>query len=416
MMSLAIIRFFSKGWIEDFYAKPAYFFSYYGFEWAKPPPLPYLYAIYCLLLILSLMIMAGLFFRLSIISFFLLFTYTELWDKTVYLNHYYLISLLAFLMSFLPMNAVAALDCLRRSPTYRLPKFPLESDLLLKIQIGSVYFFGGIAKIGYDWLFLGQPLKIWLSANSDLPFIGHLLTLEPVAIAISWFAMLFDLSAPFLLYSAKTRPFIYPVVILFHLLTALFFPIGMFPWFMSVFTLIYFSPQWHRRIMNFVFKSDRFCPEVTFMRRTVYSQFLFLGLFFLFQLLMPFRAWLYPGNPLWHEQGFRFSWRIMLMEKNGSTEYLVKSVETGKTFTVHPSEFLTRRQVIQMSFQPDMILQFAHHLHDHYLKEGLGETEIRAVSYASLNGKGSRLLVDGEIDLAKQKEGWQHKNWITPSP
>src|SRR5690606_40737210 len=84
--------------------------------------------------------------------------------------------------------------------------------------------------------------------------------------------------------------------------------------------------------------------------------------FFLFQMLMPFRAWLYPGNPLWHEQGFRFSWRIMLMEKNGYVEYEVKVKETGETFGVHPSQFLTQKQVQQMSFQPDMILQFAHYL------------------------------------------------------
>lgn len=101
------------------------------------------------------------------------------------------------------------------------------------------------------------------------------------------------------------------------------------------------------------------------------------------------------------------------MEKNGYVEYEVKVKETGETFGVHPSKFLTQKQVQQMSFQPDMILQFAHYLRDYYQKVGLGETEIRAEAYVSLNGRGSRPLVDSSIDLAVEKGGWAHKKWIT---
>lgn len=417
MMALAVVRFYSKGWIDDFYIKPSYFFSYFGVAWASPPSSPALiYSIYFILLLLAMLIMAGLWFRPAIIGFFLLFTFTELWDKAVYLNHYYLISLLSLLMSFLPMSAVASLDCLLRKnkKSLRVPPFPPE--LLLKIQVGSVYFFGGIAKIGYDWLILGQPLKIWLSSNSHLPLIGSLLTYPAVALLIAWLAMFFDLSAPFLLYAKKTRPIFYPLVALFHVLTAALFPIGMFPWFMCVFALIFFPSAWHRTVMQKVFPGARFHPSFSQEVRANKPVATFLGAFFLFQILMPFRAWLYPGNLLWHEQGFRFSWRIMLMEKNGALEYLVKVKETGREFTVRPAEFLSPRQVTQMSFQPDMILQFSHFLHDHFLKNGTGDTEIRAICYVSLNGKGSQLLVDPEVDLATQKQGWAPKTWITKGP
>ncbi len=411
-MSIALTRFILKGWISDFYETPAFFFSYYGFSWASPPPQPFLNGIYYILLLLAILIMLGLFFRTAIVLFFLLFTYTELWDKTVYLNHYYLISLLSFLMSFMPMNAVASLDCLYKRRQRPAGKTGAFSSSLLKIQIGSVYFFGGIAKIGSDWLFLAQPLKIWLSANAHLPVIGSLLAQPFTACATSWLAMIFDLSAPFLLYSGKTRHWIYPVVALFHVFTALLFPIGMFPWFMCVFTLIFFPADWHRRVMTLLFPGPRFQPIVTEQAPAVTVKGL-AAFFFLFQALMPLRAWLYPGNPLWHEQGFRFSWRIMLMEKNGTVEYLVRVKETGKEFLVNPSGFLTPRQVQQMSFQPDMILQFAHYLHAFYLESGIGDTEIRASCYVSLNGKSSRLLIDPDTDLAVQKAGWHHKDWIT---
>ena len=36
MMLLGIIRFAYKGWINDLYVKPVYYFTYYGFEWVKP--------------------------------------------------------------------------------------------------------------------------------------------------------------------------------------------------------------------------------------------------------------------------------------------------------------------------------------------------------------------------------------------
>ena len=60
----------------------------------------------------SLGVALGFKYRLSVIAFFLLFTYAELIDKTTYLNHYYLISLLSLLMIFLPMNRAMSVDAL----------------------------------------------------------------------------------------------------------------------------------------------------------------------------------------------------------------------------------------------------------------------------------------------------------------
>ncbi len=41
------------------------------------------------------------------------------------------------------------------------------------------------------------------------------------------------------------------------------------------------------------------------------------------QVLVPLRFALYPGNPNWTEEAFRFAWRVMLIEKSGSVEYRV---------------------------------------------------------------------------------------------
>ena len=53
---------------------------------------------------------------------------------------------------------------------------PVGRLWLLRAQVGVVYLFAGIAKLNPDWLFHAQPLRIWLYNNSDVPFLGELLT------------------------------------------------------------------------------------------------------------------------------------------------------------------------------------------------------------------------------------------------
>ncbi|MCF0072953.1 HTTM domain-containing protein [Dyadobacter sp. CY261] len=415
LLFVAEVRFITRGWVSDFYIKPQFFFSFYGFEWIRPLPGPYMHAVFYLLAVLALLITFGLFYRFAIVTFFLLFTYVELLDKSVYLNHYYQVSLLALLMCFLPMHAACSLD--RRFFSNIQTPPAMWMSWALRAQVGMVYFFGGVAKLRYDWLFEAQPLRIWLSANQDFPVIGPLLTQAWVAFALSWFAMLFDLSAPFLLSWRRTHGSMYMVVVVFHLMTHWLFYIGMFPWMMLITALIFFPETFHRNILR-TFLPGASAAQIrdTYVRLPPATNTLLifsLTIFFLFQLAMPFRSYWYGGNVLWHEQGFRFAWNIMLMEKNASLEYEVKVKRTGQQFTVKPERFLTRIQARQCSFQPDMILQFAHYLHDYYLENGVGDTEVRAVCYASVNGHPSNLLIDPQTDLARVCDGFAPKQWIT---
>lgn len=413
LLFISELRFIFRGWITDFYVKPQFFFPFYGFKWIRPLPDPYMHWVFYLLIILSLLITFGLFYRFAIVLFFLLFTYVELLDKSVYLNHYYQVSLLALLMCLLPMNGTFSIDNYLFKST-RVNKIPYWMLWTLRTQVGLVYFFGGIAKLRYDWLFEAQPLRIWLSANQDFPVIGPLLSETWIAFLLSWFALFFDLSAPFLLSIRKTRLYMYGIVVLFHLMTHFLFFIGMFPWMMICTALIFFQVSFHQSVLNLLFGKWKF-PYVSISKPVVRfpKTVAFIACFFLFQFVMPFRSYLYAGNVLWHEQGFRFSWNIMLMEKNASLEYEIKVKKTGQQFTVKPNQFLTRIQARQCSFQPDMILQFAHILHQHYIDSGIGETEIRAVCYASVNGHQSNLLIDPHVDLVKEEDTFKPKKWIS---
>ena len=109
LMCYSIIRFWYKGWINKLYIQPEFHFSYYGFEWVKPLG-DYTYLIFVLCFISSFLVMIGFRYRFSIVLFFLSFTYIELMDKTTYLNHYYFISILSFLLIFIPCNAIFSVD------------------------------------------------------------------------------------------------------------------------------------------------------------------------------------------------------------------------------------------------------------------------------------------------------------------
>ena len=82
----------------------------------------------------------------------------------------------------------------------------------------------------------------------------------------------------------------------------------------------------------------------------------------LVQILVPLRAHLYGGNVLWHEQGMRFSWRVMARAKNGSVTFIVRDPRDGRQWHVSPAKYLTRIQEREMAVQPDLILQLAHHI------------------------------------------------------
>ncbi|KVV13336.1 HTTM domain-containing protein [Flavobacterium sp. TAB 87] len=420
MMCLSLLRFMSYGWIDRFYIQPLFHFSYYGFEWVKPIGM-YTYGIFALAFISALGVAVGYRYRLSAVLFFLSFTYIELMDKTTYLNHYYFISIVSFILIFLPANAFFSIDAYR-NPTKAYQFIPRWTTDILKLLLGIVYFYAGLAKINSDWLFRAMPLKIWLPTNPNLPFLGSLLNENWVHFAFSWSGMIYDLCIPFLLLYKRTRWFAFILVVIFHVLTKVLFPIGVFPYIMIVSTLVFFDSNFHQKILErlskwfqlnwSIFENGKtLVQQSTFVNQVKWS---FLSLFLLFQIVFPFRYMTYPDELFWTEEGFRFSWRVMLMEKAGYSQFRVVDAKTKEEFFVSNSQFLNTFQEKQMGFQPDFILEYAHFLHDYYKKTGVTDPEVYVDSYVALNGRLSKPYIDSNINLAKEHESFQHKTWILP--
>ena len=136
----------------------------------------------------------------------------------------------------------------------------------------------------------------------------------------------------------------------------------------------------------------------------------------LVQAALPLRFLAYGGNVLWHEQGMRFSWRVMVRVKGGGTTFVVRNKETGRTWHVSPSEYLNPLQEAEMSSQPDLILQLAHHIRRDLDDRGLGPVEIRADSHVTLNGRRSARLIDPNVDLTTIRDGLTRAHWVLPAP
>ena len=420
MMLLSLIRFAAHGWIDKFYIQPSFHFSYFGFDWVKPIG-QYTYLLYIVAGIAAFFVAIGFKYRLSIITFFLTFTYIELMDMTYYLNHYYFITIVSFVLIFLPANAYFSIDVYKNKGLAfaEVPRWNID---ILRLLLAIVYIYAGIAKINSDWLLEAMPLRIWLPSNADLPLIGPFLKETWVAYAFSWVGMIYDLLIVFLLLYKPTRWFAFFLVVIFHVLTRILFPIGVFPYVMIVSSLIFFEADFHKKVLFYISGLLKISTDVWENGKVKVAQYskayniklAILSAFLIFQLVFPFRYLLYPEELFWTEEGFRFSWRVMLMEKAGYAEFKVTDATTKKSIHVDNSEFLTRFQEKQMSFQPDFILQYAHHLHEHYKKLGIDNPIVTVESYVALNGRLSRTYIDPNINLSEQYDTFHHKNWILP--
>jgi vitamin K-dependent gamma-carboxylase-like protein len=417
LLLVAALRYFAHGWIAEYFLIPRHFFKYWGLDWIRPWPGNGMYAHFGLMALCGLGVMLGYRYRLSIIGYGLLFAYAHLIDKTNYLNHYYLVVCVCGLMACMPLADGWSLDA-HRAPRVGRASVPSWMLWALRAQFGLVYVFGGVAKLNGDWLLRAQPLSFWLERNGDLPLLGSLLTLPATAFVMSWAGALFDLSVVPLLLWRRTRAFAFVSLVGFHLLTARLFAIGLFPYFMICGASLFFSPDWPRMLLARLGIATRPGGENSEARRDTGAHegagVGLLALYFAVQLLVPLRHWLYPGDMRWSEQGFRYSWNVMLMEKNGAVDFRVLEPSTGRQFLVSPRDYFTAYQTAMMAPQPDMVLEAARVIAADFRTRGVVEPAVYADAFASLNGRPMQRLLDPRVDLAHEVDGLANKSWILP--
>jgi len=442
IMFWEVYRYFTHNWISRYYIEPTIYFTYYGFSWVKPWPGRGMYIHFFILGLLAACILAGFFYRIAASLFFLGFSYVFLLDQTRYLNHFYLVCLVSFLLVFLPAERALSVDALLR-PKIRSATVPAWTLWLLRAQVGIAYFFGGIAKLNSDW-FRGEPMRTWLRPLTTLPLFGPLFQKEWVVYNFVIGGLLLDLLVVPLLLWRRTRPYAFLAAILFNLLNALIFQIGIFPWFMLGATLIFFPPDLMRRIVRGFIRafaspdspraaspsqtasrSDSSrdvqplstiplaasCDALSWRQKAVAT---LLTAYMAVQVILPIRHYAYPGNVSWTEEGHNFSWHMKLRAKKADALFTVTHAASGQTWTIDPKHHLESRQLAKMATHPDMILQFGHYLAELKRREGYDNVEVRAQVMASLNGRKPQLLIDPKADLAREELSLLPARWILP--
>jgi vitamin K-dependent gamma-carboxylase len=437
LIAVSMFRFIHYGWVERFFAEPTFFFKYWGFEWVPTPSPHTLHGLFAALVGLALCVALGLCFRVTAPLLALGLAYIQLIDVSTYLNHYYLAALLAGLLAASPAHRTWSMDAWLRSRRGATPGDVGVRALwlyLFRFQVACVYIFAGIAKAQPDWLIHSQPLRIWLGASTELPVLGPLLTLPAAPLLMSWCGFLFDSSIVLWLSLPKTRPWAYAVVVVFHVLTRVLFPIGMFPVIMMLAATVFFEPAWPRRVLDWVAKARRVVPGALAARLSAWAKLRtpatvvrplsnwervgwVVALSYLcVQVVLPLRFLAYGGNVLWHEQGMRFSWRVMVRAKGGSTTFVATHRETGQRWYVSPREYLTPMQESEMSGQPDLILQLSRHIQADFAARGRGPVAVSVEALTSLNGRRSVPMIDPGVDLTLMHDGIGLANFVLPAP
>lgn len=414
MLTWLLFRFIWADIPRQMYIEPAFHFSYRWFEWIEPLPSAGMYVLFYALLVCASCIAVGFCYRIAAWAFFVGWTYFFLIDPAYYMNHFYLVGLLAFLFGLMPAHGALSIDAWMR-PGIRSQTIPAWTIWMLRAQIGIAYFYGGVTKLHPDWLsgaVLRTAIESWAIPPSFVEFIGT----ERIVTAMSYGGAVLDLTiVPGLLWR-RTRWFYVVGAGVFHLLNAQLFTIDIFPLMAFCLTLAFFDPSWPRTLVRRLGIGARPQAEQPAPPRSGIPRWLLcgLGVYLVIQAIVPLRHFAYPGDHNWTEEGHLFSWHLMSRVKQGNVVFMATDPATEQNWRIDPDEYLAARQVRWMATDPNLILQFAHFIGERFAAQGYGDVEVRAFSKASLNGRPMQYFVNPEIDLTQIKPWQALEDWLVP--
>ena len=105
---------------------------------------------------------------------------------------------------------------------------------------------------------------------------------------------------------------------------------------------------------------------------------------------------------------------MMLREKQGNLHYFVMSKDRKKYSSVPLTEFISQRQLANVIGKPDLILNLAHQIRDHYQHEWKKPVEVYGSSVVSLNGRPKIEMIEPGTELASEPRTIRPYQWIRP--
>lgn len=377
-------------YIVEVLAKQKFFLTYDFFHWIKIGTPEQLQALFKVSYIFCLLLAVGVLTRISSVFLFFSWTYIFLLDAGHYNNHFYLYSLILFLLIFVKSDQSLSLKNLLKPKEQRQYYIPYWQLFLFKAQMLLIYFWGGIAKFDYDWL-RGYPMYYWLKGQSSVAWLNEILSTHEAALFFSYTGLVFDLSIGFLLWFKKTQKWALIPLIIFHTSNHFLFSIGTFPWFSLASTILFFD-------FSFLHKKQSEKEPLKMFSFKKWA-FIFVSGYLIIQFLMPFRQYLPEGDPSWHGVGHKFSWRMMLADKIGKLKVKVKLPNDPNEYGIKLEEYICARQFRKITRSSKHLWRFAYFLEESAKQNGAPDVEVYVSAFKSLNGREFQQLIDSTYDL-----------------
>lgn len=396
------------GWVTRIFVETKFTFGFIGFQWlADSLHGEMMYYYYGLLGVLGLLIAVGFKYKLASFLYWVLWWGVYLSQKTHYNNHYFLMVILTGIMFFLPAHRYFSIDA-KRNPSIEKGHCQRWVYVLLVGLVAVVYFHASINKLYPDWL-EGKPIALWFKAKRAYPLIGSLLQEPWLQKMVSYGGILFDgLAVPLLLWR-RTRWFAVVVSVFFHLFNSVVFQIGVFPYLMIGYLVLFFPPD---QVRKRFFTSKE--PVSTNLQEKPQKSMGYVVIAFLvIQFLVPFRHRFIEGDVFFTEEGHRMSWRMMLRSKRGYLFMDVVNNADGSKRRIRLEDYMNNKQMGSMAVQPDMLYTFVQRLKKEYQNKGADDISIYAEVKMRLNRGQYITVISKETDLAAVDWNYfGHCDWI----
>jgi len=385
-----------SGRVSEVFSRQVVRFPYEGLEWLQPLPFWGMIAVFLLISVSAVMLAAGWFFRVAATVFTLLFAYVSFIDKASYLSYYYLVMLLAVMLTFSPAHRLFSIDLIRK-PSLRVDYVPNWLLLVFKVQVIMVFFFAGMAKLNSDWLYSGIQVSLWLQDIAQAVGLNSSVIASNgwFAIGLSWLLVIFDFLLPHFLIDPKTSTRAFWTVVLVQMLAMILLPTGIFPLLVVLSCTIFLPAEKIHRLVSgisyflfdvFQFKGDVFKPGGSYMLEFRRKRLLptVALLFLAAQVMLPVVMYLNMGSFRWADTAFHFSWDVRINHHRNSLVFYKVDKATGSTIPISVDKFLTPIQQQRMSEDPIMVKSFIRQLKE---TPELATSEIEAHSCISVNGR-----------------------------
>ncbi|UXP32515.1 HTTM domain-containing protein [Reichenbachiella agarivorans] len=410
LMAVESFGAIATGWVKETFVDPNLHFPFIWLDWLKPLSGDGMYYYYAVMGLASLLVMIGYRYRWSALALALLWSGCYFMQKTHYNNHYYLAMLLCWYMVLIDPRGFWSVDSNRSQ--FKPSSCPNWYRQFFILQFFIFFSYASVAKFSESWI-SGDFINMAFSRKGDYFLIGPLLVQPWFQYFIVYSGIAFDaLISPLLLWK-RSRWYAFTALILFNLFNSAVFQIGIFPYMVIALAFFFFEPE---KIRQWFFKNKKMDDSAPAQQQP-WIIYVF-ALYFAWQLYLPLRHLHIAGDVLWREEGHRLSWRMMLRNRSGSCQFVVKDGETGEKINVQKRDYLSNKQISRVNTYPDFAWQFAQHLKEDYLQKGMKDPQVYCLrSKVKINRGEYHPLINPETDLANVSWNyWGRNEWVLDKP